>query len=251
MKTITLAEFEELIEHEDWAHSQEVLVMEESFREEWDDESFEIVIITGGYGTVQKISVLDSVKITYAEHFEFDDFEPRSLKIHDVGDYEWSIEGVEVVESEDGEEQDILDLREYLPAEFSEIDYAFLQPKLRKVIDAVDDGADGETCIIPVSNAPDIRFAGEKIAEVSSSKHRDSEFYSGKTGRWTELLLYKTKGGKFVCQQVGRTEWAGEYDRHSAEVCATLDDVKKFFGFGWLAKRLYRMAQIDSPVMED
>ena len=222
MKTITLSKFKELVECEDWAHSQTVFEIEERERVEEHEDGPETVI-PGGYGTVQKNSVLNGITITYDEHYEFDDSEPRSLKVHAAGDYEWSIEGVEVVAddniaNEEAEALDTLELIEYLPAEFSEIDYAFLEPKFKQITDAVDGAvdADNEIFTIPVNNSPDIRFVGKKIAETSSSKHRASEFYSGKTGRWTELHLYKTKGGKYVCQQIGRTEWIGEYDRYSA-----------------------------------
>lgn len=250
MKTITLSKFNELVEHEDWTHSQEILWIEDNERTEMDEGTVEGAIITGGYGAVQKTSILGSVKINYIANFEYDDFEPCSLKIHDAGDYDWNIEGIMVVDK-DGEELDIIDLSTSLPAEFSEIDYSFLDSKLRPVTGIDDSDEEGRMFTIPVSNAPDIRFVGEKIAGVSSSKHRGSEFYSGKTGRWTELHLYKTKGGKYVCQQIGRTEWSGEYDRHSAKVCKALEDVKEFFGFGWLAKRLYGRAEIDYTVLVD
>jgi hypothetical protein len=101
-----------------------------------------------------------------------------------------------------------------------------------------------------VDNEPDIRFTGQLLAAVSSSAERamGSSSYSGETGRWTSLSLYKTHGGKYVCHSIGRTQWQGERDRFSGKVCETLEEVKEFFGHRWLAKELYDEAGIDAFV---
>jgi len=93
---------------------------------------------------------------------------------------------------------------------------------------------------------PDIKFKGEKVAEASSSADRANPGYSGETGRWCELYLYRTVGGKFVASEIGRTSWEYEHDRHRAEVCNDASEVINFFGFGWLAKELYDNANIDA-----
>jgi hypothetical protein len=106
-----------------------------------------------------------------------------------------------------------------------------------------------ETFTLEIDNAPNIRFTGEMVASaVSSDNQAMGSSYSGQTGRWTDLALYKTKGGKFVCHQVGRTRWQGERDRFSGKVCETLEEVKEFFGHRWLAKELYSEAGIDGTV---
>jgi hypothetical protein len=94
-------------------------------------------------------------------------------------------------------------------------------------------------------NERDLVFTGEQIASVSSTPNNASSSYSGSTGRWTELRLYRTKGGKYVCQSIGRTQWEGEHDRHGAVVCETAEAVCEFFGSSWLAKELYENAGID------
>jgi len=91
-----------------------------------------------------------------------------------------------------------------------------------------------------------IKFTGEMIASASSSANNAHSDYSGSTGRWTELRLYRTKAGKFVCEQIGRTQWQGEKDRYSGAICETTDEVQDFFGHGWLAKDLYYAANIDT-----
>lgn len=102
-----------------------------------------------------------------------------------------------------------------------------------------------EQFTLEIDKAPAFRFTGELLAAESSSQNNASNYYSGETGRWAELALYKTRAGKYVCHQIGRTCWAGEHDRYSGKVCDTLDEVREFFGHGWLAKALYASAQID------
>lgn len=96
-----------------------------------------------------------------------------------------------------------------------------------------------ETFTLEIDNAPSVRFTGELVASADNSDQ---------SGRWTELALYKTKGGTFVCHQVGRSLWQGERDRFSGKVCETLAEVKEFFGHRWLAKKLYAEAGIDDTV---
>ena len=95
-------------------------------------------------------------------------------------------------------------------------------------------------------NAPDIKFNGECLAFASSA-----DPYGSHNGRWTELRLCKTAGGKFVCQSAGLTLWQGEKDRYSAQVCETEKEVIEFFKYTRLAKELYEKANIDFSVVID
>lgn len=116
-------------------------------------------------------------------------------------------------------------------------------------IEDIDEDSDMDTFTIEIDNGPGLRFAGELVASAASADNRAmGSSYSGQTGRWTELALYKTKAGKYICHQVGRTCWQGERDRSSGKVCETLDEVKEFFGHRWLAKELYAEASIDDSV---
>ena len=103
-------------------------------------------------------------------------------------------------------------------------------------------GADDmETITIKRDNDADLRFAGEVVADASSVH----EMRTGKsTGRWCELTLYRTRGGRYVCAQIGHTQWEGERKRHTAAVCDDEAAVIEFFGHGWLAKDLYKAAGI-------
>lgn len=94
-------------------------------------------------------------------------------------------------------------------------------------------------------NARDLSFTGELLAKVSSSPDTAmGSSYSGGTGRWQVLSLYRTKSGKFICQRIDKTQWQGERDSYSAAVCGDYNQVVDFFGGGWLAKDLYEEAGV-------
>lgn len=252
MKTISIAEFGALVARNDWQREQDHEVVECLNRqvEEWDEEneSFDLIDIPHVWGWASKISTLDGIKITYTEGFNYDECNPESLSTGTEGqDDVWSVKGV-VVEDEDGDELNAHELADYLGSDFSDIDYSVLE--IEKVTDIdVDEDSDVETFTIEIDNEPNIRFTGELLAGVASSDDRAyGSSYSGQTGRWTELALYQTKGGKYVCHQVGRTRWQGERDRFSGQVCETLEEVKAFFAHRWLAKELYASAGIDDAV---
>lgn len=97
-------------------------------------------------------------------------------------------------------------------------------------------------------NAPDIRFTGELMARVKSSPAQAHPSYSNNTGRWTELELYKTQTGKFVCLEIGCTQWQGEHNRYKSKACNSVEEVTQFFGHGWLAKELYERANLDTAI---
>ena len=109
-----------------------------------------------------------------------------------------------------------------------------------------------ELFVVEVDNAPDLRFFGKIRAKVRSysDRARVGE-YSGQVGRHSELSLYETAGGNFVCQLVERTRWQGESDSYDGKVCDTVEQVKEYFGYGWLAKELYRDAGIDVALTVD
>ena len=252
MKTISIAEFETLVARNDWQREQDHEVVERLDRqvEEWDEEneSLALIDIPQVWGWASRISTLDGIKITYTEGFDYDECEPDSLSKGTEGqDDVWSVEGVVVVD-EDGDELNAHELADYLDSDFSSIDYSVLEIEQVTDID-VDEDSDMETFTLEIDNAPSVRFTGELVASAASSDNQAmGSSYSGETGRWTELALYKTKGGKFVCHQVGRTCWQGERDRFSGKVCETLEEVKEFFGHRWLAKELYAEASIDDAV---
>lgn len=252
MKTISIAEFETLVEYSDWQREQDYEIVERLVRqdEEWDEEreSLDVIDIPHVWGWASIISTLDSIKITYTEGFNHDEYDPDSLSVGTEGqDDVWSVEGVVVVD-EDDNELSAHELCDYLNSDFSSIDYTVVMIEHITDID-VDEDSSMKTFILEVDNAPNIRFTGELVASASSSDDRAvGRSYSGQTGRWTELALYRTKGEKLICHQIEHTRWSGERDRFSGKVCTTPVEVKEFFGHHWLAKELYTESNIDDAV---
>jgi len=99
--------------------------------------------------------------------------------------------------------------------------------------------------IVERDNAVDLRFKGQILAEATSK----DPYNDG--GRWQELTLYKTVGGKYICSKVDVTRWIGERTRSKAEVCTGVSDVIKFFGMSSLAKELYEEAEINNAEIVD
>ena len=116
----------------------------------------------------------------------------------------------------------------------------------------LEEGMELNQHIVIVNNDLDIKFTGEVMATATSSANNSSgSAHSGSVGRWTELQLYKTQSGKYICESIGRTQWQGERDIFNGAICTTVDEVIAFFGTGWLAKELYDSAKIDASVTVD
>lgn len=147
---------------------------------------------------------------------------------------------------EDADEDDVIEYFEWALEMENSADIVFgCKPEL------VDTDTDTDTkktdmneYIIKRDNKTSLNFNGELIASAASDANNYSGSYSGTTGRWTELELYRTAGSRYVAVQVGRTQWQGEHDRYSASVCATATEVVDYLGLGWLAKELYDAANI-------
>lgn len=236
-KTFTPQEFEKFLARSDWQRSQNQEILERMVRDDFNRGE-----IPHAYGWASLTSELDGVKITYTESFSFDECERDSLSASTEGQNEiWSIQGVRIID-EDGDESDP-ELWMERDGGFDAIDYSFLDSEFEQTED-IDMDSDKDIITLKIDNAPSLRFRGDLVASASSSDNNASGDYSGSTGRWTELELYKTAGGKFVCHEVGRTRWQGEHDRCEGRVCESEAEVIKFFGHGWLAKELYNDAGI-------
>ena len=241
MKTISINDFETLVARNDWHRDQEHEVVEYLDRQvsEWDEEteSVDLTDIPFVWGWASKTSTLDGIEITYTAGFSYDDCDPESLSTGTEGqDDVWTVDGVRVVD-EYGDELTADELGYYLGADFSSIDYSALDIDQVTDIDVSDD-SNRDTFTLEIDNAPNWRLTGELVASTTTTStdgRAVGSNYSGQKGRWTELALYKTKGGKLICHQVDRTRWQGERDRFRGKVCETLEDVKEFFGHRWLA----------------
>ena len=101
-------------------------------------------------------------------------------------------------------------------------------------------GNDMETIELSRDDGPDVSFQGEQIASASSYNHQGP-----RNIRWTELVLYRTAGGKFVCAEVGQTIWGGERTRRGVHIADSAAGLIESLSYGWLAKELYEKAGID------
>jgi len=246
MKNISLDEFKTLVNRNDWLHQQELAI--EGHEEREFEQKYETYInIPFTFGTSYLTSTLESFKISYLEVFEYNDYDaqslcfgqPNSLGLEEV----WSFEGFKVID-EEGEEISIYDLIDYMPSAFSEIDYNVLniEQALEVEVD-LDKSSAMENFKLKIENAPDIHFTGELLAFVSSDENN--------SGRWTELVLYKTKSGRYICHQIGRTRYVNERDRFSGRVCNSAKEIIEFFGHQWLAKKLYEASGLEDAVNID
>jgi len=104
-----------------------------------------------------------------------------------------------------------------------------------------------EKITVERDNQRNISFIGELLAKTSSSDDRAmGSSYSGETGRWQVLKLYKTEQGNFVCQRINRTCWQGERDSYEAVICRNELEIFDFFGYSRLAKDLYIKADVNN-----
>lgn len=144
MKTISISEFENLIARNDWQRFQDQDVVERLDRsvESWDEEngSLELIDITHVWGWASKTSIMDGIKITYTEGFDYDECEPDSLSVGTVGmDDFWELEGVVVVDDY-GDEIDAHELSDYLYlSDFCSINYSVLEIEKKTDIDTDKD----------------------------------------------------------------------------------------------------------------
>lgn len=153
-----------------------------------------------------------------------------------------------IIVDEEGDEEDF-PLDELINDYADKSLYSAVKPFLPKLEDlevlnepeasgVADD--DVKEFILERDNDVDFKFKGKIIAHASSKDH----YKDG--GRWFELTLYKTVGGNFVCEKEDVTRWVGERNRHKAEWFDNVEDVKSFFGNGWVSKELYNDAWIDN-----
>lgn len=101
-----------------------------------------------------------------------------------------------------------------------------------------------DSFIVTQDNGPDLYFEGVLLAEVSN-RPADSELNTH-TSQWLELSLYRTAGGKFVCERGRCTAQPREPDRYEAAICDDEAAVFAFFGYGRLSKELYDLAAINA-----
>lgn len=253
MEKINLEQFEALLCMDGWVHDQEIEVTHTETHEDCVSNPYtgEIEITSSEivFGNAWVSSVRDKVTVTYSETWSYVKHDEDSF-VHgeengDGVDGLITVEGIIVVDGYDDKatSRELLDIE--IPSNFSSIDYSELEIEEPEYI-GMDKGDLGGQ-VLHVDNAPNIHFIGKCIATAASSDNNASgSSYSGQTGRWTELALYKTEYGRYICYKEECTRWQGEGCRSTALVCNSINDAIDFFGYTWLAKDLYENGQIDA-----
>ena len=238
MKTITIDEFLELLERDDWVRDVEYDEIDE-----WDDGS--------AWGILKKINTLDNIEIAFIERIDYQRYCPYSLTFATDGGFkkEWCIEGVVVVD-EDGNKFADEELGQYIKDDDF---WSFDRENIKHMLDLdetinidteedteMEEDTEFETFTLYIDNEPNIRFTGVKLASVVTCPY-DQCFYD-------KLTLYKTKNNKYICYFEDRNLHKYTRSHYSGKVCTSIDEVIDFFGQGHLAKELYEKVDIDAAV---
>lgn len=95
-----------------------------------------------------------------------------------------------------------------------------------------------------------LKFEGTTVASVDI---RDFDCWDAGAPRWTELFVYRTRGGKFILRSANMSSEKGEVERNKAIILDTLDErkVMDFFEQFWLSKELYAELGMDPTVEID
>jgi len=174
--------------------------------------------------------IANASSLNYKESFDFDvnyetpDYRSNFIITDEDGDeLKYSVEEIEK------EAHTFEDFRNLAQSELPTVGGA-------EMID--EESVEGQEFVVERDDDTDLKFRGYELATATS---RDS---LKDRGRWLDLVLYQTVGGKYVCSKTEITRWQGERDRHYVLVCSEDAEVKEFFGQGWLSKELYANAGI-------
>lgn len=210
-----------------------------------ESDEYEEVELRTVIGWITNEISLDGMKLSYDRWFRYPEFKPSQAELTSEENWSWDYRNFEVFDDDRklsrGELEDLI-------TEHTDIQSFDLTILGTDTVTELNTDTDMDKITVKNDNAPDIRFTGELMARVKSSPAQAHPSYSNNTGRWTELELYKTQTGKFVCLEIGCTQWQGEHNRYNAKVCDSVEEVTQFFGHGWLAKELYEKANLDTAI---
>lgn len=262
---MTLEEFEAWVATAKFTDELGIEAGDQEKNDGHDDEGGERTL-QEGYGCLWKISratLLDGtpVQITHCKDASWSGTRATRYKDEFVSSesqgHEWEMMGVTLMD-EDGDQMSEHEVSNALDAEFmrqanrkltdNDIESLIPDVKVTEIeTQASVTDTDLEEFEITNDNAPNIKFVGKQLVYVTGK----DPYNNRNNGRWTNLTLYKTKGGKYVCEREGKTQWQGERNRSEAVVCTTEAEVIKFFGHGDVAKELYSAAGIEDVINVD
>ncbi len=99
---------------------------------------------------------------------------------------------------------------------------------------------------VPLDEAKSFRFDGEMISEALGPADSFDLPEDDNEDQWSELRLYSTLDGRYVCEQVRCESWKGGHEQHKVTICDSANKIKDFFGTSGLAKELYVDADLFS-----
>jgi len=92
-------------------------------------------------------------------------------------------------------------------------------------------------------NGIDLEFSAEIIGFAEGSQKNIIGYHIDST-TLTTLLLYKTAGGKYICEKITQNDTYPSKNKSRAIVSSGATQIYKFFGTGALATQLYKMAAL-------
>jgi hypothetical protein len=92
---------------------------------------------------------------------------------------------------------------------------------------------------IPLDETKSFDFQGEMISEAIGRADHIDPFEEDIEDLWSELRLYTTQDGRYVCEQVRCESWKGGHEKHQMTICDSATRIKEFFGTSGLAEELY------------
>lgn len=91
--------------------------------------------------------------------------------------------------------------------------------------------------IKPTNGRTPVRFEGDLLAAVDGRRNNSV--------RWTELKAYRTKGGKWVIEQIGHTTVEDEETFVDVLVFDNEEQMTGKIGYGRLAEKLWKKLGIE------
>ncbi len=98
--------------------------------------------------------------------------------------------------------------------------------------------------VVPKEGANALIFDGEMIGEALSCMDQPSRQHTATDDQWSELRLYRSADGHYICEQVQSSHWRAVQQRHKVAICDSKAQIMAFFGKDWLANELYVDADI-------
>lgn len=248
MKTFTFAEFEAFINKASLTSGHDQGEVEE-YQDDGHDHWYRPDMYSG---IIFNQLEHDGIIIRCDTHFVHPVGKPSMAKFSENRHSIWLDEGesFEIVDDEEEEKKDEDEgedeFIERLLFERGMLDFDLSSLGKDDVIKVdVDPGRDDETYTVYSHLGLHIQFTGEVVAEVQSSGDFGHNF-SGEIGSWTVLALYRTIGGRYICQLAEMTIIQGRANRYRAVVVDEITQVREFFGEGWLADELYAEIEVET-----